>query len=317
MSRIAHSRNKHSIGIPNGSVSSSKTTSHFFQSGLQWKNKSIIKLASTYSTNKDVIDEFSDFINKNLHINLNAMNKRSMFTPSHNSTTPMTNKNKKVIKLRMFSQLDNYPKVKISNIVVNNNSTFITAYASNSYEGGYRNYNEDRISINEFHSNVISNNTIYYFALFDGHGGNACCDFLNNNLFNFITTNHYFPSDPIKALQDSFSKAEEYFVTNNMPQNLYQTFEKSGSCGIVVLIIKNIVYCANVGDSRGVYSENNSKIVFQMNNEHKPLNEKKRIEDAGGEIYQTNPINLTGTRTKNTLPWRIIPGNLSVNIIYK
>ncbi len=137
MSRIAHSRNKHSIGIPNGSVSSSKTTSHFFQSELQWKNKSIIKLASTYSTNKDVIDEFSDFINKNLHINLNAMNKRSMFTPSHNSTTPMTNKNKKVIKLRMFSQLDNYPKVKISNIVVNNNSTFITAYASNSYEGGY------------------------------------------------------------------------------------------------------------------------------------------------------------------------------------
>ena len=54
-----------------------------------------------------------------------------------------------------------------------------------------------------------------------------------------------------------------------------------------------------------------------MNNEHKPLKEKKRIEDAGGEIYQTNPINLTGTRTKNTLPWRIIPGNLSVNIIYK
>ena len=45
MSRIAHSRNKHSIGIPNGSVSSSKTTSHFFQSELQWKNKSIIKLA--------------------------------------------------------------------------------------------------------------------------------------------------------------------------------------------------------------------------------------------------------------------------------
>lgn len=45
---------------------------------------------------------------------------------------------------------------------------------------------------------------------------------------------------------------------------------------------------ANVGDSRSIYSENRSSTINLVSSDHKPNDpdEKKRIENAGGYIYQ-------------------------------
>ena len=47
---------------------------------------------------------------------------------------------------------------------------------------------------------------------------------------------------------------------------------------------------ANVGDSRAVMSCENGVKVFQLSRDHKPLDEieNKRIQEAGGKIYQYN-----------------------------
>jgi protein phosphatase 2C family protein 2/3 len=37
--------------------------------------------------------------------------------------------------------------------------------------------------------------------------------------------------------------------------------ERSGSCAIVILIVGDMCYCANVGDSRAVLSMNGGQIV--------------------------------------------------------
>ncbi len=64
--------------------------------------------------------------------------------------------------------------------------------------------------------------------------------------------------------------------------------ERSGSCCIVALIVGDICYVANVGDSRAIISSHSGLKVAALSRDHKPLDdlEKPRILEAGGKIYQ-------------------------------
>ena len=50
----------------------------------------------------------------------------------------------------------------------------------------------------------------------------------------------------------------------------------------------DVIYIANVGDSRAAMSSNLGTIITTLSEDHKPNDEKetKRINDAGGKIYQ-------------------------------
>jgi len=55
-----------------------------------------------------------------------------------------------------------------------------------------------------------------------------------------------------------------------------------------MLIIGDICYVANVGDSRAIISSHTGIKVGPLSRDHKPLDEceKTRIIEAGGKIYQ-------------------------------
>ena len=195
-----------------------------------------------------------------------------------------------------------YPTVKTSQHSIN---LFIKSFAVNSYQGLIRNYNEDKVSI-ILQVNKPKNYLgkywpkISYLAIFDGHGGSTCSDYLRDNLHNYIIKNDFFPKDPEKSLLTGFEKCEKDFIENIA----LKQYEKSGSCALVCLIIDDILYCANCGDSRAIISLNSGKEIKLLNNIHRPSeeNEKKRIIENGGRIYYSN----------NTIP-RIKPGKLSVS----
>ena len=95
-----------------------------------------------------------------------------------------------------------------------------------------------------------------------------------------------FPERPIQALKNGFKKAERrfkdhYFLNESLKDN-------SGSCAVVVLIVNNMCYVANVGDSRAILSSDKSSKAIPLTRDHKPSDprEQKRIIEAGGQIYQ-------------------------------
>jgi len=65
-------------------------------------------------------------------------------------------------------------------------------------------------------------------------------------------------------------------------------YNKSGSCALVIIFIDDICYVVNLGDSRALLSEDHSRSLFYITNDHKPEDsiEKQRIEKAGGHVYQ-------------------------------
>ena len=206
----------------------------------------------------------------------------------------------------------------------------IISYGVNTYKGVIRNYNEDRVTIlinaliNKDEDNLkkkFHNLNISYFSIYDGHAGNKCCEFLKKFLHHYIFESDFFPLNPIKALEDGFNVCENKFMSLIHSDN--QFFDPSGSCAIVILIINDMCYIANLGDSRALYSCNDGKKFLQLSRDHKPNDplEKNRIYKAGGSISKTlnNSPHFNNNNEKEGLdrtakiPFRINPGRLAVS----
>ena len=308
------------------------------------------------------------FINKNnilsgVKINANA---NASYTYNHNYNK-INNNNSYIItstkpQTISFSLTENIPKIKYQKITISNNNTknyfyanlnkvrishkpygIIQAYATIT-SSGKRDYNEDRVSIiynipkppgySESKNNNIPWPNCSFFGLYDGHGGSRACDFLRDNLHKYIINDKYFPSNPQKAIANGFIYAEKFFFKN------YKGIDSSGSCAIVVLIIDNRCFIANVGDSRAILSAKNGSKFYSLSRDHRPGDEKeyKRILEAGGKIYKTeyeygiqninnnknilnrnsntndNKININNKRNPTVIgPLRVSPGKLSVS----
>ena len=207
-----------------------------------------------------------------------------------------------------------------SNINTFDGNNIIKSYAFNSSQGKIRDYNEDTITVTkvELNNNINTNlenniinkekNDFYFFAVYDGHGGKGCSIYLKENLHNNIKE---FSKQGIK---EAIEITEEKFKVEQALNEKGEISDSSGSCGIMAMIQNNKIIIANVGDSRLVLFKNGK--VFFSTEDHKPNTEteKKRIKNAGGEIYQTFtyfPLRQNGREIE--APWRVLPGRLSVS----
>jgi len=204
----------------------------------------------------------------------------------------------------------------------------VRAYAANTNMGLVRNYNEDRVSIilniqKPEHRAHESWPKCSFFGVYDGHGGSACAEFLRDNLHLYVVREDCFPWNPKEALQIGFNKVEQKFLEScqGVDENGNKTIvERSGSCAIVVLIVGETCFVANVGDSRAVMSVGGGSEAIPLSTDHKPSEkgEYARIVRAGGQVYQTTTA-TTGTPRGDPKqdyivgPIRVLPGRLSVS----
>lgn len=209
----------------------------------------------------------------------------------------------------------------------------ICAYAFNSYNGKVRDYNEDTTkTIVNYPKKVIVNGKIIaphisYFAVFDGHGGKKCSEFLRDKLDYYILNSKYFPAYPIQAVKEGFINAEKAFMGLAIDRSRNQLVDKSGSCALVVLIINDALYAINLGDCRALMSTNSGQYLYQITRDHKPNDEieRRRIERSGAKVYYANKIVVDGEEVEIKesdfeegfkIPYRISPGGIAVSIYF-
>ena len=176
------------------------------------------------------------------------------------------------------------------------------------------------------------------FAVYDGHGGIACAEFLRTRFVNTLLANKNFELNPIEAIRDSLASLEK--VLCSLCVNYMQAFLEcssgnkewslSGSTAIVCYLSDHHLTVANIGDSRAVLCREGKAVALSI--DHKPdrSDERIRIEANGGFVArhpeeaaylslseQQRNILLycccTGSPSSYDGPNRIFPGGIAVS----
>lgn len=134
-----------------------------------------------------------------------------------------------------------------------------------------------------------------FFAVFDGHAGSKVAEHSSQHLLEEIMSQDYIrelteskdgkSQEKVnlveKAIKDSFLNLDRKMRTLC---DTSDTFDKSGSTSVCVLISPSRYYFINCGDSRALLCRKGS--VHFATADHKPNNpkERERIQNAGGSV---------------------------------
>jgi len=138
---------------------------------------------------------------------------------------------------------------------------------------------EDRVVVKRL---ARSGGPVYYFAVFDGHGGSQAASFAATSLHTKLADSVHFASQDLgEGLCEAFRKTDTEFIET--------VNSDSGTCGTVVCISESSMWTANAGDCRAVLCSQRAGEDLQANRlseDHKPsrADEKARIEAAGGQV---------------------------------
>jgi serine/threonine protein phosphatase PrpC len=293
----------------------------------EMKNK--LKALSTENKNNEKPKEDNPFIDEADKVKTEiAKSKQNSLSKS---TREFKRRSTLGLNISTLANLDynSYPSVELSNGSFN----IIAGYGGNTYNGIKRKYNEDKLKIiidQKLSKEVktkkgeIINPKICYFAIYDGHSGDKCSKFLQENLHNYIFSSGYFPIYTIQAINEAYTKAEKDFFEKVVDPISDNINDPSGSCALTALILDEWCFIINLGDSRALYSFDSGQSLMQVTRDHKPNDpiEKERIEKAGGSVYKVNNVKINGKIVQIdekdlpkgvTIPYRMNPGNIAVS----
>lgn len=113
----------------------------------------------------------------------------------------------------------------------------------------------------EDQSQVVTSPSATYVGVYDGHGGPEASRFVNSHLLPYMQK---FASEQgglsTEVIKKAFSATEEGFsdlVKQMMP--VHPRIVSAGSCCLVGVIAKDVLYVANLGDSRAVLGRKSSE----------------------------------------------------------
>nr|CAB3265082.1 probable protein phosphatase 2C T23F11.1 [Phallusia mammillata] len=126
----------------------------------------------------------------------------------------------------------------------------------------------------------------HFFAVFDGHGGQASAQFAAKHLDHCIVSHSgYRNCDIAASCKGGFLAVDEQLNKESLGKE-----DSSGCTAVSVLIKGNKLYCANAGDSRAVASVRGHAQLLSF--DHKPNHDRemRRINAAGGFV-EFNRVN--------------------------
>ncbi|MBA0868892.1 hypothetical protein Goshw_020165 [Gossypium schwendimanii] len=131
-----------------------------------------------------------------------------------------------------------------------------------------------------FGCDLVSEEAISFYGVFDGHGGKDASHFVRDHLPRVIVEDVDFPLELEKAVTRSFMETDAAFAKScSLESSL-----ASGTTVLTAMIFGRSLLVANAGDSRAVLSWHGRAI--EMSKDHRPccMKERRRIEDLGGFV---------------------------------
>lgn len=130
----------------------------------------------------------------------------------------------------------------------------------------------------------------YFFAVFDGHGGDKVSSFLSKNFHPLLSTHPKFSALPIAALQDTWAGIDDKCFSELRREEQDQglkMFPADGSTGTVCMVNGNDIYVTNCGDS-ACYSVSSEGVFAMLTEDHGTGNpqELDRCVKAGGTLRE-------------------------------
>eukprot|EP00475_Leptophrys_vorax_P045011 TRINITY_DN922_c0_g1_i6.p1 TRINITY_DN922_c0_g1~~TRINITY_DN922_c0_g1_i6.p1 ORF type:complete len:528 (-),score=95.61 TRINITY_DN922_c0_g1_i6:272-1855(-) len=128
---------------------------------------------------------------------------------------------------------------------------------------------------------------VQYFAVFDGHGGATCSQYLRDHLHKFVKESpHHTAGDLEQMALDGLKAAESKFFESFTEDN-------SGSCVVICMVTRTKLLLANIGDCRAVLCRRDG-IISLSTTDHRAADnrEKERIEAAGGFVVRGRVFGL-------------------------
>jgi len=133
---------------------------------------------------------------------------------------------------------------------------------------------------------------LFYFAIYDGHGGTEAAQFLKSHFFSRIVHKFKQQENIEEILRQTFEELEKEFLERIEEKDLDGLV---GSTATAVVILGNQLFVANIGDSDAIlYSKGGFK---QMTETHSTQNvmEIERVVGCGGKIvHDKNKIARVG-----------------------
>ncbi|XP_042414845.1 probable protein phosphatase 2C 78 [Zingiber officinale] len=131
---------------------------------------------------------------------------------------------------------------------------------------------------------VLASSSATYFGVFDGHGGPEASRFVNARLFSHL---HEFASEQgglsVEVIRKAFTATEEEFL--QLVKQSWRSRPKiasAGSCCLVGAIADNVLYVANLGDSRAVLgrrgADGGAVVAERLSRDHNVGEEEVRRE---------------------------------------
>ncbi|KAI7864593.1 phosphatase 2C-like domain-containing protein [Spinellus fusiger] len=125
-----------------------------------------------------------------------------------------------------------------------------------------------------------------FFAVYDGHGGNAVANYSRHSLHTTLFHSQYFARHRYRdALKGAYLAVDDQMRQGKSPLHPINA-DMSGCTAVVALLTKeNVLYVCNAGDSRAVISTTAGKAI-PLSKDHKPhyRPEHQRITQAGAYV---------------------------------
>ncbi|KAB2023991.1 hypothetical protein ES319_D06G057100v1 [Gossypium barbadense] len=131
-----------------------------------------------------------------------------------------------------------------------------------------------------FGCDLVSEEAISFYGVFDGHGGKDASHFVRDHLPRVIVEDVDFPLELEKVVTRSFMETDAAFAKScSLESSL-----ASGTTVLTAMIFGRSLLVANAGDSRAVLSWHGRAI--EMSKDHRPccMKERRRIEALGGFV---------------------------------